>query len=127
MTRTLAALFLLTGLTVSVLVFLIGAGVAAGAEFKEPMETVCYDPWVQTHPGDHEPDVDATWSWWPPGITCIHASGEVFLKPTAPDAVAVGGFGLAVLIFGIVPTLLMTRLTWRLGNPRVLPSASADA
>ena len=126
MTRIFAVLLLLAGLTASVLVFLIGAGVAAGAEFKEPLESVCYDPWLLAHPGDYEPDLDATWSWWPPGITCRHASGEVFVEPGASDAVAVGGFGLVVLSFGIVPTLLMTRLIWRLGRPRV-PGAGTDA
>lgn len=110
--RTLAVLLLATGLAVSALVFLVGAPAMAGAPFREPVGTVCYDPWLETHPGDYEPDVSGTWSWWPPGITCRHASGEVFLEPSASKAAAVGVFGFAVLILGGAPTLVMTRLLW---------------
>ncbi len=89
----------------------------AGVPFREPVDTVCYDPWVEAHPGDHEPVVDGKWSWWPPGITCVHASGEAYIEPSPADAVAVGLTGLAVLIFGVAPTLLVTGLVWRRAQP----------
>lgn len=115
--RTLAGLVLLAGVTVSALVFLIGAPAATGAPFREPVGTVCYDPWVEAHPRDYEPDVNGTWSWWPPGITCEHASGEIFVEPSPSDAAAVGAFALAVLVFGVVPTWLATRGLWLAGDP----------
>lgn len=104
----------------SALVFLIGAAAAAGAPFREPVSTACYDPWVKAHPGDFEPEVAGQWSWWPPGITCVHASGEVFAEPSASDAVRVGMFGLVVVIFGIVPAVVAAHLlSGGLKSPRV--------
>ncbi len=116
----LAVLVLAAGVASSALVFLIGAAPATGAPFREPVSAVCYDPWVKAHPGDFEPEVAGQWSWWPPGVTCVHASGEVFVEPSASDAVRVGMFGLAVLILGVVPAVVVAHLLWRgLSSPRV--------
>ena len=111
--RVVAGLVLLAGLGLSSLVFLLGAPVAAGAPFKEPAGTACFDPWAETHPGDHEPDVQGSWSWWPPGLTCVHASGEVFVEPTPEDTAAVAFVALTVLACGVVPTVLVSRGLWR--------------
>jgi hypothetical protein len=123
--RTLAGLVLLAGMAVSDLVFLVGAPAATGAPFREPVGTMCYGPWVEAHPGDHEPAVHGTWSWWPPGITCEHASGEIFVEPSPSDAAAVAAFGVAVLTLGVVPTWLAARMLWWAGDShRVRPTVT---
>lgn len=114
--RLLALVVLAVGLLLAVAGFWIGAPVAAGAEPKEPVGVVCVDPWVADHPGDHEPAVNGHWSWWPPGITCTHASGEVYVEPSARDAVEVATLGLLVLLLGVAPTVLVAWRLWR-GRP----------
>jgi hypothetical protein len=51
----------------------------------------------------------------------VHASGEVFVKPSTSDAVRVGMFGLVVVIFGIVPAVVVAAhlLSRGLKSPRV--------
>lgn len=115
--RAAAVLLLVAAAVACTAVFVAGAPVAAGAAFQEPVGTVCVDPWVERHPGDLEPDVDGHWSWWPPGITCVHEGGAVFLEPTASDAAAVGLFGVVVLLFGLGPTVPVARWLWRGHSP----------
>lgn len=113
--RVFAVLVFMTGTAVCAMVFLVGAPISAGAptDFQEPVEVVCYDPWVKAHPGDMEPDVEGWWSWWPPGITCVHASGQVYVEPSPSDAFAVAAFGLVVLVLGMGTTVLVPLALWR--------------
>ncbi len=111
--RAVALFVIATAAVVAFAAFTIGAAVAAGAEFKEPIGMACVDPWVEAHPGDFEPTVHGRWSWWPPGITCTHASGEVFLTPSASDAVAVTALGLAILASCLGAALAVAVPLWR--------------
>ncbi|QZY28974.1 hypothetical protein [Nocardioides coralli] len=116
--HVLAGAVLLVGLVVSGMFFLVGSPVlAAGAPVREPVDVACVDPWVETHPAELEPSVDGEWSWWPPGLTCTHASGEVYVEPSASDAVGVAAFGLLVLALGVVPTVAVARGLWRSAPP----------